>query len=83
MIVRPETWSEKQRGWQKRRPAAQIKLPELRPSHKRQRCHADADRRREYGTQGNKAGMKGTAGGEYIIDQEDVADAAGIFTLAN
>ena len=29
-IVRPETWSEKQRGWQKRRPAAQSKLRELR-----------------------------------------------------
>ena len=29
-IVRPDTWSERQRGWQIRRPAAQSKLRELR-----------------------------------------------------
>ena len=29
-IVRPDTWSERQRGWQIRQPAAQSKLRELR-----------------------------------------------------
>ena len=44
----------------------------LRSSHIPQRHDADADRRREDGPQGSEAGTEGRAGGEYIVEQDDV-----------
>ena len=44
----------------------------LRPSHKPQRHDADPDRRWEGGTQGPEAGAEGGAGGEYVVEQDDV-----------
>ena len=45
----------------------------LRPSHKPQSSHADADASREDLSQGSIAGMKSRTGGEYIVNQEDVS----------
>ena len=39
----------------------------LRPSHKRQGRHADADGWWQIGAQGDKAGVKGGASDEYVI----------------
>ena len=45
----------------------------LRPSHKPQGGHTDADRDGKDGTQGQEAVVKGGAGGEDVVHQENMA----------